>query len=91
MKGMFTQCETAVLSFYKPVKRERERAAAKHYTAVDRIIQALKFEEGVAPSSIDLRGVPELSHYGDLVFVKKFIFQKNFRSYMRSEVSKRGG
>ena len=57
---------------------------------MDSIIQTLKFEDGVAPPT-DLRGVPEFSHDGVLVFVKKFIFQKDFRSYMRSEVSKRAG
>ena len=64
----FRHCCTSHTCF--PLLKSRERAAAKRYAVVDNIIQTLKFEDGVAPWT-DLRGVPEPSHYGDLVFAKK--------------------
>ena len=79
----FRHCCTSYTYF--PLFKSRERAAAKRYAVVDNIIQTLNFEDGVAPST-DLRGVPEPSHYGGLVFVKKKK-QKDFRSYMTSEGS----
>ena len=73
MLNRFRHCCTSYTCF--PLLKSRERAVAKRYAVVDNIIQTLKFEDWVAPST-DLRGVPEPSHYGDLVFVKK---KKDFR------------
>jgi len=69
---------------------DRESVVAKRYTVADSVIATLQFEEGVAPPT-DLEGVPDPSHHGNLVFVKQFIFRKDFRTYMRSDVFSRKG